>query len=66
MQPTSKCPVCGCEIELVPKLDDPKRVQGWCNHGDIRFIKQPVIEMDAEPIKAEPVQKVKKEKHVLN
>jgi hypothetical protein len=46
---TSKCPICKKELELISKPGDPTRVQGFCNHGDVRLLMQPVIEMDAEP-----------------
>ncbi len=49
MQTTNKkiaCPQCGREIELVPKKDDPARVEGWCGHGTGNV--QPVIETDSD------------------
>lgn len=47
MQPTSRkiaCPVCGRMIDLVPKTDNPLRVEGYCGHGTGNVL--PVIETD--------------------
>jgi len=47
-----ECPVCGKQIELKPKEDNPARVQGFCNCGGKTRC---VIEMDAQtkPVKPE-------------
>jgi hypothetical protein len=60
MTSKSYCPICNKEIKLVPKPGDPTRVQGFCNHGDVRILAQPVIEMNAD--QKAPVKQPKKGK----
>jgi hypothetical protein len=55
----NKCPICNKKLELIPKPEDPTRVQGFCNHSDVRLLAQPVIEMNAE---SEPTVKPIKER----
>jgi hypothetical protein len=58
MQQVSNCPVCGKQIELIPDPNDPKKVNGYCNHGVTGTIAHAVISQPAEP--EQPAEQYKK------
>jgi hypothetical protein len=58
MPKASKCPLCQKKIDLVEKLGDSTRLQGFCS---CRGLRRCVIEINAEPVK--PAKSDKKGKH---